>query len=128
MAGLEIRPFNIDKVKLVTADEKEVKDMLGYAEADIILGNQKLEKVKMIVFKNVKNPCLKGRDILATPPDTKQHFEALMGNKQSTVVQPDRKETALQKGCNTRHFDRNSDDDYDDEIDRTQDNSMTKGC
>ena len=94
MAGLEIRPFNKAKVKVVTADGKEVKDMLGFVEADLILGNQKLEKVKMLMFKKVTNPCLIGRDILATHPDTKQHFEALMGNKQSPIVQTVRKETA----------------------------------
>ena len=34
----------------------------------------------MLVFKNVTNSCLIGRDILATHPDTKQHFEAFLGN------------------------------------------------
>ena len=80
MAGLEIKPF--DKSKVITADGKEVKDMLGFAEAYIILGKQKLDKVRMLVLKNATNPCLKGRDVLATHPDTKQHFEALMSNKQ----------------------------------------------
>ena len=57
--------------------------MLGFAEADIILWNQKLDKVKMLVFKNATNPFLIGRDALATHPDTKQHFEALMGRKRT---------------------------------------------
>ena len=39
MADIEIRPFNRAKVKVVTAEGNEVKDLLGFAEADIILGN-----------------------------------------------------------------------------------------
>ena len=35
MTGLEIKSFNRSQIKLVTADGKEVKDMLGFAEADI---------------------------------------------------------------------------------------------
>ena len=62
MAGLEIRPFNKAKVKVVTAEGNEVKDLLGFTEADVILGNQKQEKVKMLVFKSLTNPCLIGRE------------------------------------------------------------------
>ena len=82
----------------------------------------------MLVFKSVTNPYLIGRDILATYPETKQHFEALMGKNQSPIVQLNKKETAKQKGCNTRYCDRSSDDDYDEMNDITQDNLMTKGC
>ena len=71
MAGIEIKQFNKAKVKVVTAEGNEVKDLLGFAEADVILGNQKQEKVRMLVFKSLKNPCLIGRDVLATHPDTK---------------------------------------------------------
>ena len=113
---------------MVTAEGNEVKDLLGFTEADVILGNQKQEKVKMLVFKSLTNPCLIGRDVLATHPDTKQHFEALMGCDQSPIVPRDRRETATQRGCKTKHCDRSSDDDFDDEIDRTQDNSKVKGC
>ena len=97
--------------------------MLGFAEADVILGNQKLEKVKMLVFKSLTNPCLIGRDVLATHPYTKQHFEALMGHIQTPIIP-----TATQKSCKTKHCDRNSFDDYVDEMDRMQDNSKPKGC
>ena len=51
-----------------------------------------------------------------------------MGNNQPPTVQRDRKEGATQKGCKTKHCDRSSDDDFDDEIDITQDNSKPKGC
>ena len=54
---------------------------------DVILGNQKLEKVKMLVFKNATNQCLIGRDVLATHPDIKQHFEAIMGKQTSSKNQ-----------------------------------------
>ena len=127
MAILEIRPFNKAKVKVVTADGNELKDLLGFVEADIIQGNRKLENLKMLVFKSLTNPCLIGREVLAKHPDTKQHFEALMGIKQSPIIQTNRKETPTQKVCKTRHCDRSSDDDFYDEMDRTQDNSKTKG-
>ena len=123
MAGLEIKPFNKAKVKVVTAEGNEVKDLLGFAEADVTLGNQKQEKVKMLVFKSLTNPCLIGRDVLATHPDTKQHFEALMGHKQTPSIP-----IASKKACKLRHCDRSSDDDFDDEMNRTQDNSKPKGC
>ena len=62
----KIRPYDKSKIKAVTADEKEVRDILGFAEVDVILGNNKVEKVRMLVFKNSTNPCLIGRDVLAT--------------------------------------------------------------
>ena len=83
--GAEIKRYDQNKIKVVTADGKEVKDLLRFAEVDIILGYQKLERVKTIVFKNSTNPCLVGRDVLATHPDIKQHFEAIMG-KQTTLT------------------------------------------
>ena len=58
---------------------------------DVILGNQKMEKVKMLVFKNATNPCLIGHDVLASHPETKQHFEALMGKKISQTLQQTKK-------------------------------------
>ena len=79
----------------------------------------------MLVFKNAANPCLIGRDVLATHSDTKQHFEALMGSKQTPCIS---KETPKQSSCNTRHYDRSSDDDYDEMDDKFNDNSATKGC
>ena len=33
----------------------------------------------MLVFKSLTNPCLIGRDILAAHPETKDHFQAIMG-------------------------------------------------
>ena len=106
----------------MTAEGNEVKDLLGFTEADVILGNQKQERVKMLVFKSLTNQCLIGRDVLATHPDTRQHFEALMGFKQTPST------PTTQKMCKTRHRDRSSDDDFDDEIDKSQDNSKPKGC
>ena len=70
--GVEVKPFDRTKVKAITADGKEVKDIRRspFAEEDVILGNQKLERVNMLVFKNATNPCLIRRDVLATHPDT----------------------------------------------------------
>ena len=127
-ADLEIRPFDKAKVKVVTAEGNEVKDLLGFTEADLMLGNQKKAKAKMLVFKSLTNPCLIGRDILSTHPDTKHHFEALMGNNQAQSTQRDQEETNTQQRCKTRHRDRSSDDDFDDEMDERQDNSRPKGC
>ena len=81
--GAEVKPFDPNKIKVITADGKEVKDILGFTEADVILGNKMLEKVKMLVFRNATNPCLIGQDVLATHPDIKHHFDAIMG-KQTT--------------------------------------------
>ena len=122
-AALEIKSFNKAKVKEVTAEGNEVKDLLGFTEEDVTLGNQKQEKVKMLVFKSLTNQFLIRRDVLATHPDTRQHFEALMSHIQtpSTTI-------ATQKSCKTKHCDRSSDDDYDVEMDRMQDNSKPKCC
>ena len=62
---------------------REVKDILGFTEVYVILGNNKVEKVKMLVFKNAANSCLICRNVLATHPDTKHHFETLMGAKET---------------------------------------------
>ena len=69
----------------MTADSKEVKDVLEFAEVDVTIGNQTLE-VKMLVFKNATNPCFVGRDVLAVHPVTKANFEALINN--DAPVQP----------------------------------------
>ena len=67
--GLEIKPYDKTKVK-ATANEK-VKDILGFTVVDVILGDQKMEKVEMLVFKNATNPCLIVRNVLATHPRKK---------------------------------------------------------
>ena len=107
--GAEIKPFVMNKIKVITADGKEVKDILGFAEEDVILGNKNLEKVKMLVFRNATNPCLIGRDVLATHPDIKHHFDAIMGKQ----TPPTNQEATKQNGGKTRYGDRSSDDDYD---------------
>ena len=122
--GAEIKPYDQNKIKVVTADGKEVKDLLGFAEVDVILGNQKLEKMKTLVFKNATNPCLVGRDVLATHPDIKQHFEAIMGKQTTTIKQ----KVPTENNCKTSHHDRSSDDDYDEMDDKHNDNSAAKGC
>ena len=122
--GAEIKPYDQNKIKVVTADGKEVKDLLGFAEVDIILGDQKLERVKTLVFKNATNPCLIGRDVLATHPDIKQHFEAIIGRHKPLKKQ----EVPKQSDCKTRHCDRSSDDDYDEMDDKYNDNLAVKGC
>ena len=43
--GLEIKPYDKTKTKAITADWKNVKDNLVFTELDVILGNQKMEKV-----------------------------------------------------------------------------------
>ena len=53
--GLEIKPYDKTKIKAITAEGK-IKDILGFTEVDVIIGNQKVEKVKMLVFKNDTNP------------------------------------------------------------------------
>ena len=65
---------------------------------------------------------------LATHPDTKQRFEALMGNKQIPTTQSKSKEVTKQRGSKTRHCDRSSDDDHDKMNDMMYDNSASKGC
>ena len=79
--NIEIKPYDRSKIKAVTADGKVFKDILGFAEVDVTIGNQTLEKVKMLVFKNATNPCLVGRDVLAVHPVTKANFEALINNE-----------------------------------------------
>ena len=85
---------------------------------DVILGRNKVEKVKMLVFKNATNPCMIGRDVLATHPDAKHHFESLMGAKETTITS--------QNKCKTYHNDRISDDDHDEMDDLLSDNANTK--
>ena len=116
--GLEIKPYDSNKVKAIKADGKEVKDILGFAEVDVILGNKKMEKVKMLLFKNATYPCLIGGDVFATHPDTKQHFEALLGSKQTSKTPLINKKILKQSSCNIRHCDRSSDDDYDEMDDK----------
>ena len=55
----------------MTADGNEVQNILGFAEIDVTLGNQTLEKVRMLVFKNATNLSLVGRDVLAIHSATK---------------------------------------------------------
>ena len=93
--NIEIKPYDKSKIKAVTADGTEAKDSLGFAEVDATLGNQALEKVKMLVFKNSTNPCLVGRDVLSVHPVTKANFEALMNNE--APVQPAGKEPKLER-------------------------------
>ena len=75
----KISPYDRSKIKAMTADGKEVKDVLFFAEVEVTLGNLKLTNARMLVFKNLTNPCLVGRDILSAHPKTKDHFEVLMG-------------------------------------------------
>ena len=69
-AGLKVNPYDSTKVRVITADGKEVPDVPGYVEADVTLDNYRLKGVKMIVFKRATNPCLIGRDVLAVHPST----------------------------------------------------------
>ena len=87
-------------------------------------GNQKME---MLVFKNATNPCLIGRDVLATHPVTKQHFKALKGNKQTPTTPSKNKEVPKQRECKKRHCERSSDDGHDEMNDMMYENSATKG-
>ena len=64
--GADVKPYDGNKIKAITADGKEVRDILGFTEVDFILGNRNLERVKMLVFKTATNPCLIGRDVLAS--------------------------------------------------------------
>ena len=67
--GAEVKLCDRTKIKSITVDGKELRDILGFTEVDMILGNQKLVKVKMLVFKNVTNPCLIGMDVAILLPD-----------------------------------------------------------
>ena len=78
-AGLNVYPSDKNKVRVMTADGKEVQDVPGYEEADITLGEHQLKGVKMLFFKRATNPCLIGRDLLAVHPSTKDHYQAMMG-------------------------------------------------
>ena len=78
-AGLNVYPYDKNKVRVITADGKEVQDVPGYVEADVTLGEHRLKDVKMLVFKRATNPCLIGRDVLAVHPSTKDHYQAMMG-------------------------------------------------
>ena len=53
--NIEIKPYEKTRIKAITVDGKEVKEILGFAEVDVTLGNQTLEKVRMLVFKNSTN-------------------------------------------------------------------------
>ena len=64
-------------------------------------------------------------NVLSTHPDTKHHFEALMGSKQTPTNTANSKEISKQKSCKTRHCDISKD--YDEMNDMMQDNSATKG-
>ena len=120
----------------MTADGKEVQNILGFAEIDVTLGNQTLEKVRMLVFKNATNPCLVGRDVLAIHPATKTNFEALMNNEapvqQTSKNRNDELREYLKTGkinkCNTKHCDKSSEDDGDEMDDLMHDNANFKGC
>ena len=134
--NIEIKPYDKSRIKAVTADGKEIKDILGFAEVDVTLGNQTLEKVKMLVFKNSTNPCLIGRDVLAVHPVTKANFEELMSNE--NPIQPigkdlnDELRKYLKTGrinkCKSKHCDKSSEDDGDEMEDLIQDNSNLEGC
>ena len=78
-AGLNVHPYDKNKVRVMTADGKEVQDVPGYVESDVTLGEHQLKGVKMLVFKRATNPCLIGRDVLAVNPSTKDHYQAMMG-------------------------------------------------
>ena len=79
--NVEIKQYDKSRIKAVTADGNEVQNILWFAETYVTLGNQTLEKVRMVVFKNTTNPCLVGRDVLAIHSATKTNFEALMNNE-----------------------------------------------
>ena len=78
-AGLNINPYDKNKVRVITADGKEVQDVPGYVETDVTLGEHRLKGVRMLVFKRATNPCLIGRDVLAVHPGTKDHYQAMVG-------------------------------------------------
>ena len=55
--GVEMKSYDKTRIKAVTADGMKVKDILGFTEVNEILGNQKLEKLKILFFKNATNRC-----------------------------------------------------------------------
>ena len=79
----------------------------------------------MLVFKNLTYPFLIGRNILSAHPETKDHFEAIMGKMED---KPQVLNKLHIKPCSHHHKDRSSDDDYDEMDDLKYDNSDDKGC
>ena len=134
--NIEIKPNDKSKIKAVTADGKEVKDILGFAEVDVTIGNQTLERVKMLVFKNTTNPFLVGRDVLAVHPVTRSNFEVLINN--DAPVQPIGKDlndelreylrTGKMHKCKAKHCEKSSENDGDKMEDLMYNNSNVKGC
>ena len=61
--GAKISAYDKSRIKAITTDSKEVKDVLSFTEVEVIVGNQKLTNAKMLVLKNLTNPYLIGRDI-----------------------------------------------------------------
>ena len=88
--GAKISPYYKSRIIAMTADGKEVKDILGFAEVEVTLGSQNLANARMLVFKHLTNPCLIGRDILSAHPETKDHFEAIMGNMEDKPQVPNK--------------------------------------
>ena len=142
---VEIKPYDKSRTKAVTADGKEVQNVLVFAVVNVTLGNHTLKKVRVQVFKNASNPCLIGRDVLAVHPETKSHFDALMNTQececstqQSGSTQEESKQLKdelreyLKTGkitkCKNKHCDRSSEDDGDEMDDILNDNSNVKGC
>ena len=134
--NIEFKPYDKSRIKAITADGKEVKDILGFANVDVTLGNKTLEKVRMLVFKNSTNRCLIGRDVLAVHPITKANFEALMSNEDPTQLSSkdlnDEFKENLKTGkvnkCKTKHCDKSSKNDGDEMEDLMYDNLNVKGC
>ena len=106
----KISPYDKTQIIAMTADGKEVKDVIGFAEVEVTLGSQKLTNARMLFFKNLTNPCLIGRDILSAHPETKDHFEAIIGKMEDKPQIPNKLPI---KPCSHQHKDRSSDDDYD---------------
>ena len=53
-AGLNVYPYDKNKVRVITSDGKEVQDVPGYVKADVTLGEHRLKGVKM--FQEGKKP------------------------------------------------------------------------
>ena len=125
IVGAKISPYDRSRVRVMTADGKEVKDVLGFAEVEVTLGNQKLNNATMLIFKNLTNLCLICRDILSAHPETKDHFEAIMVKIEDKSQIPNKLKI---KPYDNQHKDRSSDDDYDEMDDLKYDNADVKGC
>ena len=131
--NIETKPYDKSRIKAVTADGKESKDILGFAEVDVTIGDQTLEKVKTLVFKNATNPFLVGRNVLAEHLFTKANLEALINND-AAPVQPigkdlnDELREYLRTGkihrCKAKHCDKSSEDDCNEMEDLMYDNSQ----